>query len=78
VVLIGGDFNDVLESDAIRTLIDNGFIDLHAAARIGPGCTNDRNDLDLEAEHAIANQRIDYIFMRPGGAGRSLQSTASN
>lgn len=65
-VLIGGDFNDVPGSDTIRTLTANGFIDLHHAAGIGPGYTNDRNDLDIEAEQARPNQRIDYIFFRPG------------
>jgi len=64
-VLIGGDFNDVPESETIRTLTDNGFTDLHAAAGSGAGYTNDRNDLDIEAPQANLNQRIDYIFFRP-------------
>src|SRR5579875_2390169 len=65
-VLIGGDFNDVPESDTVRTLTGSGFIDVHAAAGREPGFTNDRNDLDLEAPHASPNQRIDYVFFRPG------------
>jgi endonuclease/exonuclease/phosphatase family metal-dependent hydrolase len=65
-VLIGGDFNDVPDSETIRTLTANGFIDLHHAAGIDPGYTNDRNDLDIEASEARPNQRIDYIFFRPG------------
>jgi endonuclease/exonuclease/phosphatase family metal-dependent hydrolase len=71
-VLIGGDFNDVPESDTIRTLTENGFIDVHAAAGSAPGYTNDRNDLDIEAAAASPNQRIDYIFFRPGG-GRQFK-----
>jgi endonuclease/exonuclease/phosphatase family metal-dependent hydrolase len=65
-VLIGGDFNDVPESDTIHSLTGNGFIDLHATAGSGLGYTNDRNDLDIEAPQASPNQRIDYIFFRPG------------
>ncbi len=65
-VLIGGDFNDVPESDTIRTLTENGFIDLHAAFSSSPGFTNDRHDLDIEAAEARPNQRIDYVFLRPG------------
>lgn len=64
-VLIGGDFNDVPESDTIRALTGNGFIDLHATAANEAGYTNDRNDLDIEAAQASPNQRIDYIFFRP-------------
>jgi endonuclease/exonuclease/phosphatase family metal-dependent hydrolase len=47
-------------------LTANGFIDLHHAAGIDPGYTNDRDDLDIEAPEARPNQRIDYIFFRPG------------
>jgi len=65
-VLIGGDFNDVPGSDTIQALTAIGFIDLHHAAGIAPGYTNDRNDLDIEAAEAKPNQRIDYIFFRPG------------
>ena len=65
-VLIGGDFNDVPQSDTIQTFTANGFIDLHAAAGQAPGYTNDRNDLDIEAPQASPNQRIDYILFRPG------------
>ncbi len=35
-VLIGGDFNDVAQSETIQTLTSNGFIDIHAAAGTGP------------------------------------------
>jgi endonuclease/exonuclease/phosphatase family metal-dependent hydrolase len=65
-VLIGGDFNDTPDSGTIRVLVGAGFIDLHAAAGSGPGYTNDRNDLDIEAAQASPNQRIDYLFFRPG------------
>jgi endonuclease/exonuclease/phosphatase family metal-dependent hydrolase len=65
-VLLGGDFNDVPESDTIRSLISSGFIDVHTAAGSEPGYTNDRNDLGLEAPEANPNQRIDYVFFRPG------------
>lgn len=65
-ILIGGDFNDVPDSDTIRTLTESGFIDVHSAAGADPGYTNDRNDLDLEAPQASPNQRIDYVFFRPG------------
>ncbi len=58
-VLIGGDFNDVPESDTIRALTGGGFIDVHASAGSEPGYTNDRNDLDIEAPQASPNQRID-------------------
>ena len=57
-VLIGGDFNDVAQSETIQTLTCNGFIDIHAAAGAGPGHTNDRDDLDIEAPEAFPNQRI--------------------
>jgi endonuclease/exonuclease/phosphatase family metal-dependent hydrolase len=69
-VLMGGDFNDIPESETIRTLTGSGFIDLHAAAGSGPGYTNDRNDLDIEAPQASPNQRIDYIFFRPADGRR--------
>ncbi len=69
-VLIGGDFNDIPESDTIRSLTAAGFIDLHAAIGNEPGYTNDRNDLDIEAPHANPNQRIDYVFFRPAGSRR--------
>jgi endonuclease/exonuclease/phosphatase family metal-dependent hydrolase len=65
-VLIGGDFNDTPDSGTVRSIIDADFIDLHAAAGAGPGYTNDRNDLDIELAHASPNQRIDYVFFRPG------------
>jgi endonuclease/exonuclease/phosphatase family metal-dependent hydrolase len=70
-VLIGGDFNDIPQSDTICTVTGAGFIDLHAASATGPGYTNDRNDIDIEAEHASPNQRIDYVFLRPG-SGRKF------
>ncbi len=65
-VLIGGDFNDLPQSETLRTFTANRFIDLQAAAGQGPGYTNDRNDLDIEAAQAFPNQRIDYILFRPG------------
>jgi endonuclease/exonuclease/phosphatase family metal-dependent hydrolase len=69
-VLIGGDFNDVPESDTIHAITGAGFTDLHTAARNDPGYTNDRNDLDIEAPQASPNQRIDYVFFRPGRGRR--------
>jgi endonuclease/exonuclease/phosphatase family metal-dependent hydrolase len=65
-VLVGGDFNDVPDSATIRALTDNGFIDVHAAFTDSPGYTNDRDDLDIEGAEARPNQRIDYVFFRPG------------
>ena len=37
----------------------------------GPGYTNDRDDIDLNAERATHNQRIDYLMMRPPEGMRS-------
>lgn len=65
-LVIAGDFNDLPESEAIRAITGAGFVDAWAAAGVGPGYTNDRDDLDLEGATAAANQRIDYIFIRPG------------
>jgi endonuclease/exonuclease/phosphatase family metal-dependent hydrolase len=73
-VLIGGDFNDVPESETIGAIIGAGFIDLHAAAGSAPGYTNDRNDLDIEGPQASPNQRIDYVFFRPGSGKFEIQS----
>lgn len=67
--LIAGDFNDLPESETIGALLRAGFVDAHAAAGCGAGYTNDRNDLDLESESAALNQRIDYVFFRPGAGG---------
>ena len=64
-VILAGDFNDVPESETIAILKRAGFIDLHEAFGSGPGYTNDRNDIDLNAESATHNQRIDYLMMRP-------------
>jgi endonuclease/exonuclease/phosphatase family metal-dependent hydrolase len=63
--IVAGDFNDVAGSEAIASLIGAGFIDLHAAFGEGPGYTNDRNDIALDAERATHNQRIDYLMLRP-------------
>ncbi len=64
-VILAGDFNDVAGSEAIASLTRAGFIDLHEAFGSGPGYTNDRDDIDLTAERATHNQRIDYLMMRP-------------
>ncbi|HVB78709.1 MAG TPA: endonuclease/exonuclease/phosphatase family protein [Candidatus Binataceae bacterium] len=64
-VILAGDFNDVAGSEAIASLKRAGFIDLHEAFGSGPGYTNDRDDIDLNAGHATHNQRIDYLMMRP-------------
>lgn len=66
-VIVAGDFNDVPESETMAALtVEAGLVDLHAAYGNGPGYTNDRDDLDLTAERATHNQRIDYLLMRPG------------
>jgi endonuclease/exonuclease/phosphatase family metal-dependent hydrolase len=64
-VMLAGDFNDVAGSETIACLKRAGFIDLHEAFGSGPGYTNDRDDIDLNAERATHNQRIDYLMMRP-------------
>jgi endonuclease/exonuclease/phosphatase family metal-dependent hydrolase len=69
-VIVAGDLNDVPESETMANLLSGtGFIDLHGAFGRGPGYTNDRDDLDLRAEHGTHNQRIDYLLMRPGRKG---------
>ena len=73
-VILAGDFNDVAGSEAIASLTRAGFIDLHEAFGSGPGYTNDRDDIDLTAEHATHNQRIDYLMMRPA-SGRAPDVT---
>ena len=69
-VILAGDFNDVPGSETIASLKRAGFIDLHEAFGSGPGYTNDRNDIDVSAERATHNQRIDYLMMRPA-SGRA-------
>jgi endonuclease/exonuclease/phosphatase family metal-dependent hydrolase len=64
-VIMAGDFNDVPDSETIASLKRAGFIDLHEAFGNGSGYTNDRDDIDLNAESATHNQRIDYLMMRP-------------
>jgi endonuclease/exonuclease/phosphatase family metal-dependent hydrolase len=66
-VVLAGDFNDVPGSETIASLKRAGFVDLHEAFGSGPGYTNDRDDMDLNAERATHNQRIDYLMMRPAG-----------
>ena len=63
--MLAGDFNDVAGSETIACFKRAGFIDLHEAFGSGPGYTNDRDDIDLNAERATHNQRIDYLMMRP-------------
>ena len=65
-VLVAGDFNDVPDSKTVRCLTDAGFIDVYGAAGDAPGYTNDRNDISLDSPEASHNQRIDYLFLRPG------------
>jgi endonuclease/exonuclease/phosphatase family metal-dependent hydrolase len=64
-VVLAGDFNDVPDSATIANLKRAGFLDLHETFGSGPGYTNDRDDIDLNAERATHNQRIDYLMMRP-------------
>jgi endonuclease/exonuclease/phosphatase family metal-dependent hydrolase len=65
--ILAGDFNDVPGSEPIASLKRAGFVDLHEAFGSGPGYTNDRDDIDLSAERATHNQRIDYLMIRPAG-----------
>jgi endonuclease/exonuclease/phosphatase family metal-dependent hydrolase len=69
--VVAGDFNDEPESEAIRSLVEAGFVDTYAAMGTLPGYTNDRGDLDIESPVASHNQRIDYIFYRPAPGGDS-------
>jgi len=71
-VVLAGDFNDAPGSETIANLKRAGFVDLHEAFGSGPGFTNDRDDIDLSAERATHNQRIDYLMVRPAG-GRALE-----
>lgn len=71
-VALAGDFNDVPGSETIASLKRAGFVDLHEAFGSGPGYTNDRDDIDLTAERATHNQRIDYLMLRPAN-GRALE-----
>jgi len=64
-VILAGDFNDVPDSETIASFKRAGFIDLYEAFGSGRGYTNDRDDIDLNAESATHNQRIDYLMMRP-------------
>jgi endonuclease/exonuclease/phosphatase family metal-dependent hydrolase len=69
-VILAGDFNDVPGSATIASFKHAGFIDLHEAFGSGLGYTNDRDDIDVGAERATHNQRIDYLMMRPA-SGRA-------
>jgi len=71
-LLLAGDFNDVPDSGTIAAITGAGFLDLWRAAGSGPGFTNDRGDIDIESPHGGHNQRIDYLFFRPG-RGRSSE-----
>jgi endonuclease/exonuclease/phosphatase family metal-dependent hydrolase len=64
--IVSGDLNDLPGSETVASLTRAGFVDLHSAFGLGPGYTNDRNDIDLCAEAATHNQRIDYLMMRAG------------
>jgi len=74
--VVAGDFNDAPESEAIRSLVEAGFVDTYAATGTLPGYTNDRGDLDIESPVASHNQRIDYIFYRqpPGGDSQIIDA----
>lgn len=63
--VVAGDFNDEPGSEAVRSLVEAGFVDTYTAIGTLPGYTNDRGDLDVESPAASHNQRIDYIFYRP-------------
>jgi endonuclease/exonuclease/phosphatase family metal-dependent hydrolase len=69
-VILAGDFNDFPGSETIASFKRAGFIDLHDAFGSGPGYTNDSDDIDVAAECATHNQRIDYLMMRPA-SGRA-------
>jgi endonuclease/exonuclease/phosphatase family metal-dependent hydrolase len=70
-LLLAGDFNDVPDSQTIAAITGAGFLDLWQTAGSGPGFTNDRDDLDIESPYGGHNQRIDYLFFRPGRGCRS-------
>src|SRR5216684_1855421 len=74
--VVAGDFNDAPESEAIRSLVEAGFVDTYAAMGTLPGYTNDRGDLEIESPAASHNQRIDYIFYRqpPGGDSQIIDA----
>lgn len=73
LVIVAGDFNDVPESETIRSLTAAGFSDLWMTAGNGAGFTNDHNDIDLEDAHASHNRRIDYLFYRaPRGSDSNV------
>jgi endonuclease/exonuclease/phosphatase family metal-dependent hydrolase len=63
--VLAGDFNDIPGSDTLVSLQRAGFIDLHEVFGSGPGYTNNRENIDLSAERATHNQRIDYLMVRP-------------
>jgi endonuclease/exonuclease/phosphatase family metal-dependent hydrolase len=65
--ILTGDFNDIPGSPTIAQFERAGFVDLHKAFGSGPGYTNDRDDIDLNAERATHNQRIDYLMMHAAG-----------
>ena len=72
-VILAGDLNDVPDSETIGYLIEAGFVDVCAVAGSPPGFTNDRDDIRLDSDEASHNQRIDYIFFRPGrGCGYQI------
>lgn len=71
-VIIAGDFNAAPDEPSIRTLLEAGYVDMLAKAgnatcdKAGdPGCTNSTVPLGDNAD-ALADHRIDYIFVRDG------------
>lgn len=71
-VIIAGDFNAAPDEPSIRTLLEAGYVDVLAEAgdatcdKAGdPGCTNSTVPLGDNPD-ALADHRIDYIFVRDG------------
>lgn len=69
--LITGDFNALPEEPTIRQL--NGWVDLFAQAHPGESgytcCLPDESDT---TSASVANERLDYIFYRPGTGKATL------
>lgn len=68
-LVLGGDFNDVPDSETIQAIKAAGLTDIWETAGSGPGYTNDKSDIDPESPDGSHNQRIDYLFFRPGNGG---------
>jgi endonuclease/exonuclease/phosphatase family metal-dependent hydrolase len=64
--VVMGDFNAPGTSPAVRLLThDAGFVD--AFARANPGASGFTDGQDVEVARPTSDQRIDYVFLAPGG-----------